>query len=69
MAGAGLGRILVALIVGQICLHACMTGVRMAAPLQALREGHAAWVVGPANITLCSRCRPSTSPGRRSASA
>lgn len=46
MAGAGLGRILVALIVGQICLHACMTGVRMAAPLQALREGHAAWVVG-----------------------
>lgn len=43
---AGLGRILVALIVGQICLHACMTGVRMAAPLQALREGHEAWVVG-----------------------
>ncbi len=46
MVDAGLGRILVALIVGQICLHACMTGVRMAAPLQALREGHAAWVVG-----------------------
>ena len=46
MLDAGLGRILVALIVGQICLHACMTGVRMAAPLQALREGHAAWVVG-----------------------
>lgn len=43
---AGLGRVLVALIVGQICLHSCMTGVRMAAPLQALREGHAAWVVG-----------------------
>lgn len=43
---AGVGRVLVALIVGQICLHACMTGVRMAAPLQALREGHAAWVVG-----------------------
>lgn len=43
---AGLGRVLIALIVGQICLHSCMTGVRMAAPLQALREGHAAWVVG-----------------------
>lgn len=42
----GLGRVLVALIVGQICLHSCMTGVRMAAPLQALREGHDAWVVG-----------------------
>ncbi|WP_298831246.1 MFS transporter [uncultured Piscinibacter sp.] len=42
----GPGRVLVALIVGQICLHSCMTGVRMAAPLQALREGHAAWVVG-----------------------
>lgn len=46
MVDVGLGRILVALIVGQICLHACMTGVRMAAPLQALREGQAAWVVG-----------------------
>jgi MFS family permease len=42
----GLSRVLVALIVGQVCLHACMTGVRMAAPLQALREGHAAWAVG-----------------------
>jgi MFS family permease len=39
-------RVLVALIVGQICLHSSMAGVRMAAPLQALREGHAAWVVG-----------------------
>jgi MFS family permease len=39
-------RVLVALIVGQICLHSCMAGVRMAAPLQALREGHAPWVVG-----------------------
>jgi hypothetical protein len=25
------------LILGQICLHACMTGFRMAAPLLALR--------------------------------
>jgi MFS family permease len=39
-------RVLIALIVGQICLHACMAGVRMAAPLQALRDGHAAWAVG-----------------------
>ena len=37
---------LLALIIGQICLHSCMTGVRMAAPLQALRQGHAAWAVG-----------------------
>ncbi len=46
VAGAALGRVLAALIVGQVCLHACMTGVRMAAPLQALREGQAPWVVG-----------------------
>ncbi len=39
-------RILLALIVGQICLHSCMAGVRMAAPLLALREGHAEWAVG-----------------------
>ena len=39
-------RVLVALIVGQIGLHSCMAGVRMAAPLLALREGHAAWAVG-----------------------
>ncbi len=35
-----------ALIVGQIGLHATMAGLRMAAPLQALREGHSAWSVG-----------------------
>ena len=39
-------RTLVALIVGQICLHSCMAGVRMAAPLLALKEGHAEWAVG-----------------------
>jgi MFS family permease len=39
-------RTLVALIVGQICLHAVMAGVRMASPLLALREGHAEWAVG-----------------------
>jgi MFS family permease len=42
----GPSRALVALIVGQICLHSCMAGVRLAAPLQALREGHSAWAVG-----------------------
>ena len=54
-------RVLVALIVGQICLHSCMAGVRMAAPLQALREGHAPWVVGMlmglfAAAPKCGRC-------------
>ena len=39
-------RTLIALIVGQICLHSCMAGVRLAAPLQALRQGHSAWEVG-----------------------
>lgn len=43
---SGPSQVLVALIVGQIGLHACMTGVRMAAPLQALRQGQPAWVVG-----------------------
>lgn len=34
------------LIVGQICLHACMAGMRMAAPLLALREGYGPLAVG-----------------------
>jgi MFS family permease len=34
------------LIAGQICLHACMSGMRMAAPLLALREGFSALAVG-----------------------
>ena len=37
---------LFALIGGQIALHSCMAGIRLAAPLAALREGHAAWAVG-----------------------
>jgi len=37
---------LLALIGGQVALHSCMAGIRMAAPLAALREGHAAWAVG-----------------------
>jgi MFS family permease len=39
-------RPLLALVIGQICLHSCMAGLRMAAPLQMLRQGHAEWVVG-----------------------
>ncbi len=39
-------RPLIAIILGQICLHACMAGVRVAAPLQALQQGHSAWAVG-----------------------
>ncbi|MDE2415842.1 MAG: MFS transporter [Comamonadaceae bacterium] len=34
------------LILGQICIHACMTGMRMAAPLLALRQGYSAAAVG-----------------------
>ena len=37
---------LIALIVGQICLHSTMAGVRMAAPLWVLRQSHAEWAVG-----------------------
>ena len=40
------GRMLLALIVGQLGLHSAMAGLRMAAPLQALREGYSAWTVG-----------------------
>jgi MFS family permease len=39
-------RPLVALIGGQVCLHACMAGTRMAAPLLALDQGYSAWSVG-----------------------
>jgi len=31
---------------GQVCLHSCMAGVRVAAPLLVLRSGHDAWAVG-----------------------
>ena len=44
--GEGIARALLALIAGQIALHSCMAGVRLAAPLAVLREGHAAWSVG-----------------------
>ena len=37
---------LLRLIAAQVCLHAAMTGFRMAAPLMALRDGHSAAAVG-----------------------
>ena len=45
-AALSMGRLLLALIVGQTGLHAAMAGLRMAAPLDALREGASAWRVG-----------------------
>ena len=39
-------RALGGLIGGWISIHSCMTGVRLAAPLAVLREGHAPWAVG-----------------------
>ena len=45
-AAARAGPILLALVVGQIGLHAAMAGVRLAAPLLALRDGHGAFSVG-----------------------
>ena len=42
----GLNRALARVIAGQIFLHACMAGTRLAAPLLALREGHSAAAVG-----------------------
>ena len=45
--GAGItARTLLALVVGQVGIHAAMAGLRLAAPLQALREGYSAWSVG-----------------------
>ncbi|MEP7282165.1 MAG: MFS transporter [Rubrivivax sp.] len=41
-----LARLLLALIVGQTGLHAAMTGLRMAAPLDALALGASTWRVG-----------------------
>lgn len=39
-------RPLLALIMGQICLHSCMAGVRVAGPLLALHSGQPTWAVG-----------------------
>jgi MFS family permease len=38
--------VLLALIIGQICLHGTMAGVRMARPLWVLRRSHGAWTIG-----------------------
>jgi MFS family permease len=40
------GRVLAALVAGQLGMHSAMAGLRMAAPLQLLREGQSAWTVG-----------------------
>jgi len=42
----GFGRLIAALVVGQLGLHSAMAGIRMAASLQVLREGYGAWTVG-----------------------
>jgi MFS family permease len=39
-------RELTRLIAGQICLHACMAGMRMSTPLLALNQGYSAMAVG-----------------------
>ena len=41
-----MNRALARLIAGQVCIHACMAGMRLAAPLLALREGLSAPAVG-----------------------
>lgn len=43
---ASFSRALLALIGGQVAIHSGMAGIRLAAPLAALRDGHAAWAVG-----------------------
>ncbi len=45
-ASANSPRVLLALVVGQLGMHAAMAGLRLAAALQALREGYSAWTVG-----------------------
>jgi MFS family permease len=46
-AAAGVpARTLLALVLGQLGIHAAMAGLRLAAPLQALREGYSPWAVG-----------------------
>ncbi|HVO06113.1 MAG TPA: MFS transporter [Burkholderiaceae bacterium] len=40
------GRLLAALVIGQLGLHSAMAGLRMSAPLLALRDGRSEWAVG-----------------------
>ncbi|MCY7318900.1 MAG: MFS transporter, partial [Ramlibacter sp.] len=42
----GLSAALARVIAGQVCLHACMAGTRLAAPLLALRQGYGEAAVG-----------------------
>ncbi|MCX7233204.1 MAG: MFS transporter, partial [Burkholderiales bacterium] len=39
-------ELLARLVAGHVCLHACMAGLRMAAPLLALRQGFSPLAVG-----------------------
>lgn len=45
-AAPGFGRLLAALVASQVGVHAAMTGLRMAAPLDALARGASPWTVG-----------------------
>jgi MFS family permease len=45
-AHAASGRLLLALVIGQLGLHSAMAGLRMSAPLLALRGGRSEWTVG-----------------------
>ncbi len=45
-AGTTPGRLLLGLVAGQLGVHAVLAGLRLAASLQALREGYSAWSVG-----------------------
>ncbi len=45
-APAASAAMLLALVVGQLGLHSAMAGLRLAVPLQTLREGYSAWSVG-----------------------
>lgn len=40
------GRLLAALVIGQLGLHSSMAGLRMSSPLLALRNGRSEWAVG-----------------------
>jgi hypothetical protein len=57
-------RELAKLITGQIFLHACMTGMRMATPLLALQQGYSTMAVGVL-LAPFSRSRKSSWPFRR----
>ncbi len=43
---ASSGRVIAALVAGQLGVHSAMAGLRLAAPLQLLHQGRSAWAVG-----------------------